>query len=127
MKTVVMYIRLPGFMTQAANTNWIEFLRHLARNVCIDINEVSGIFLVMAAYRHTTGRTDRYSTKQALLSGKRSIGTYSTRKQNVLIILIRVYLMPFLYSMYLMLGGEHRRYRKYCSYCNLKTRSSKRR
>ena len=57
-------------MTQAANTNWIEFLRHLARNVCININEVSGIILVMAAYRHTTGRTDRYSIKQALFSGK---------------------------------------------------------
>ena len=64
--TVVRYLRLHGSMTQAADSSWIEFLRHLTRNVWIDINEVSSIFRVMAAHRHATGRADRYSSKQTL-------------------------------------------------------------
>ena len=36
--TVVRYLRLHGSMTQVADSSWIEFLRHLTRNVIISVN-----------------------------------------------------------------------------------------
>ena len=44
-------------LMQAAVASWIEPLRHWAIEICIDFNEVSYIFRVIAVYRNVSGRT----------------------------------------------------------------------